>query len=511
MDKPAAPTQLIADVVVVGGGGSGLAAAIEAATLGRRVVLLEKNAKLGGSTAWSVGSISATNTPHQLAMGIRDCPEDHFQDMGLFCARTGLPDNLAMRRVLIENVPDTFRWLQSMGVVFHGPLLQPPHRKPRMHNVLPNSRAYIFHLGRRARRLGVDIRLQARARRLLTEGGAVVGVLADTPAGAVELRARGGVVLTTGDFGGSVDMRERHISRTIAAARPINPTNTGDGHAMVEALGGRILNAGHHLAGVRFVPPAPNWVLRIPPYAPVTRVMSWSLAHMPSRWLRPFLMSFLTTVLQSSPELYQQGAILVNRQGRRFNDERGDPTLGLVDQPEGEAFILLDGALAERFSGPPHHVSTAPGIAYAYIPDYRRSRKDIFHEAASLDALARQLGMDAAALQATVDRYNANEAEGAASLRGGRPALSRGPYVALGPVRHYITFSDSGVAANERHEVLGTDDKPIPGLYAAGFIGMGGMLLEGLGHHLGWAFTSGRRAGRHAAFRVVDDGPGRRG
>jgi hypothetical protein len=43
----------------------------------------------------------------------------------------------------------------------------------------------------------------------------------------------------------------------------------------------------------------------------------------------------------------------------------------------------------------------------------------------------------------------------------------------------------------------------VVGLFAAGFIGMGGMLLEGLGHHLGWAFTSGRRAGRHAAFRVV--------
>ena len=61
--------------------------------------------------------------------------------LGLFCERTGLPDNLKLRRILIDNVTETFRWLESMGVVFHGPLLQPPHRKPRMHNVLPNSRA----------------------------------------------------------------------------------------------------------------------------------------------------------------------------------------------------------------------------------------------------------------------------------------------------------------------------------------------------------------------------------
>jgi predicted oxidoreductase len=73
----------------------------------------------------------------------------------------------------------------------------------------------------------------------------------------------------------------------------------------------------------------------------------------------------------------------------------------------------------------------------------------------------------------------------------------------LGPVSYYITFTDSGVATNEFHQVLAADGQPVVGLFAAGFIGMGGMLLEGLGHHLGWAFTSGRRAGRHAAFRVV--------
>ena len=100
------------DVIVVGGGGAGLAASIEARSLGRRVVLLEKNPQLGGSTAWSVGSISATNTPHQRRKGILDSPDDHFDDMGKFCAMTGLPDNPALRRVLFpKRFAGCSRWV----------------------------------------------------------------------------------------------------------------------------------------------------------------------------------------------------------------------------------------------------------------------------------------------------------------------------------------------------------------------------------------------------------------
>jgi succinate dehydrogenase/fumarate reductase flavoprotein subunit len=256
---------------------------------------------------------------------------------------------------------------------------------------------------------------------------------------------------------------------------------------------------------VRFAPPPEKWILKIPPYAWVTRGISWSLENMPSWLLRPFVMSFLTTVLQSSPELYRQGAVLINREGCRFNDELSDPTRYLPDQPKGEAFILLDGRLVELFSKPPFHISTAPGIAYGYIDDYRRSRKDIFHQADDLKGLAKSLGMNAEKLINTVDQYNQSSdlANNDVPARGTRSALSGGPWVALGPVSYFITFTDSGVAANEQHQVLAADGQPVVGLYAAGFIGMGGMLLEGLGHHLGWAFTSGRRAGRHAAFRVV--------
>jgi fumarate reductase flavoprotein subunit len=60
--------------------------------------------------------------------------------------------------------------------------------------------------------------------------------------------------------------------------------------------------------------------------------------------------------------------------------------------------------------------------------------------------------------------------------------------------------TDGGLAVNTRLQVLDGNDQPIPGLFAAGSSGQGGVLLEGHGHHIGWAFLSGRLAGRSASF-----------
>ncbi|MEY2617444.1 MAG: hypothetical protein RL522_446, partial [Pseudomonadota bacterium] len=128
------------DVVVVGAGGAGLAAAIEAREAGARVLLLEKNERPGGSTAWSIGSISSTQTPNQRKRGIVDTPADHWADMPGFAGDLDPRDNPALRRILCDEIPATFQWLLDSGIRFMGPMPEPPHRQPRMHNVLPNSR-----------------------------------------------------------------------------------------------------------------------------------------------------------------------------------------------------------------------------------------------------------------------------------------------------------------------------------------------------------------------------------
>jgi len=467
------------DVIVVGGGGSGLAAAIEARTAGARVILLEKNAAPGGSTAWSIGSVTATGTPHQKRAGIVDTPEEHWRDMAGFNGALDNRDNPELRRILADGMPETFQWLLDQGVRFFGPMPEPPHRKPRMHNVLPNSRSYIVHLSRTAHRLGVVIRTGFRVTQLVTENGRVFGV---KDAGGEIIKAPS-VVLAAGDFTSDPELKAQHMGPREARIDGVNITATGDGQKLALALGARVINGDLALGPeLRFVPPQKqNWLLKLPPWPLLAQFMAWSLDHMPPALLRPFVMSFVTTALAPSPALFEAGAILVNSRGDRFTDERHAPAFDLPEQPGKIAYIVLDAATAARFTQWPDFISTAPGVAYAYLPDYRRNRGDIYAEGPTFDALAAKTGM------------------ASSSLAKAGSALGAGPYVALGPVRAVFVHAEGGLAVDTEHRVLGPGDAPIPGLYAAGSTGQGGLLLKGHGHHLAWAFVSGRRAGRNAA------------
>ncbi len=479
------------DVVVVGGGGAGLAAAIEARESGRSVLLLEKNPALGGSTAWSIGSVTSSGTPHQKQRGIVDSPADHWADMPGFAGDLDARDNPELRRILCNEMPATFQWLLDSGVRFMGPMPEPPHRQPRMHNVLPNSRSFIYHLGRRARRAGVEIRTSMRVTALLQEDGRITGVDAEGDSGLMRYTARGGVVLAAGDFTNGPEFKARFMGPQEAKVEGVNLTATGDGQRLGESLGATIVNGDLALGPeIRFIAPATEtFVRRLPPWRWLAVFMQWSLDHLPQALLRPFMMKFLTTALAPSTTLFEQGAILVNQHGERFGNELDKPAWRLPDQPGKVGYIVIDQAQAQQFSAWPHFVSTAPGIAYAYIPDYRQNRPDVYAEAPTLAGLASQLGMDTTVLAASV---------AAAPVR----PLGAGPYVALGPVRSVFVHSEGGLMVDSQHRVLGTDGQPVTGLYAAGSTGQGGLLLKGHGHHLAWAFVSGRRAGRLAAQAV---------
>jgi succinate dehydrogenase/fumarate reductase flavoprotein subunit len=490
---------------VGGAGGAGLSAALVAARLGRRVVVLEKNPEIGGTTARSVGSVTSSCTPFQKAKGIDDSPQAHFEDMALFAGDLAPRDNLELRRLLTENVPETFRFLMDLGIEFIGPMPEPPHRVPRMHNIVPNSRGYIYHLARHCRRAGVEIRTSARAGRLLTDDRRVTGVQVGADGGGDEVIARRAVVLAAGDYSSDEALKAEFVAPEIAAVEGVNPTSTGDGQRLARELGAEVLNGDVMLGPeIRFVaPPQRKLPALIPPVRAFGKLVKLSMATLPDRALRPFLMMFVTTNLAPSPALFKEGAILVNRNGERFCDERDRPQLAIPAQPDKVAYILFDARIAYTFTAWPNFISTAPGVAYAYLPDYRRHRKDICFEAPTLEELAGKIGVPGPALAATVAAYNAGERRGEnmpPGGRGDRPPLSEPPFCALGPAKSWIVIADGGLRVTPRLEVVGDKGAVLAGLFAAGSTGQGGLLLEGHGHHLGWAFTSGRIAGRNAAF-----------
>lgn len=490
--------QNLFDVIVVGGGGSGLTAALTAGRLGREVVLLEKNPKLGGTTGLSVGSISCSCTPQQKAAGISDSPDEHFEDMGKFAGALEPRDNLDLRRLYVENVPEAFRFLIDLGIEFMGPVPEPPHRYPRLHNIVPHSRGYIYRLVKHCRREGVEIRTNARVVELLRDADRIVGVrLAD----GTEIKARRGVVLASGDYS-SADgaLKSEFLPEALCNVEGINTTSTGDGQRLGRDAGSEVLNP--DLAWgpeMRFIaPPKPSIITRIPPIRPFARLVNWSIKNLPQPILRPFLMSFVTTFLAPSHGLFKEGALLINAEGKRFCDEQDGPQHKVSAQPGRVAYILMDDAMARKFTAWPHYISTAPGVAYAYLPDYQRNRKDICFKADSLAVLAAKVNLPASALQESLEQANAEAKDS------GRASLSDGPFYLLGPLKSWICFTEGGLKVDKSLQVLRGDGSPIVGLFAAGSTGQGGLLLEGHGHHLGWAVTSGRIAGRSAAFHTTE-------
>ncbi|WP_348935073.1 FAD-binding protein [Aquabacter sp. CN5-332] len=494
-----APSHTIeTDVVIVGAGASGLAAASEAARLGLHTILLEKADRTGGMMNWCVGTVTAVNTPHQIEAGIKDSIEAHFEDLGHHAGALAPRDNLKLRRILVNHTTETVEWLTKLGIVFTGPMPDPPHREPRMLNVVPSSASFAYHMERECRRHGVDIRLNTNIVRLVTEGGRVVAVDAEAGGKISRFRAKRGVILATGDFSAAPDFKRDFASPAMADVDGVAPTSTGDGHRMAMTLGAEVLN-GDIIRGpiMRFVPPAKrNFIQDLPPLRPIAHLIVWATKTLPQFILRPFLMKFLTTVLGPSPALFKEGAVLVNKAGQRFTNELSSPAKDFAQQPGKEAYIVFDQELATKFSGWPYFVSTAPGIAYAYVEDYRRCRPDIYAEGATLEELAGKLGMPAARLAETIKAHNAAVGEGL-------PQIRKGPFYALGPVRTYVVFTEGGLRISEKFEVTGAEGAPIPGLYAVGSVGQGGLLLEGHGHHLDWAFISGRLCARQVAGASV--------
>ena len=483
----AAPEIEHTDVVVVGGGGSGLAAAVSAAQHGVDVVLLEKEAAVGGTTVLSVGSLSAAGTRHQRRAGVADSAQAFEEDMVAFDPDLLPGDAPALRRLLAVEAATTLHWLEDLGVAFVGPYAEPPHRVPRMHNVVPSSRSYVARLSEAAGRLGVDVRVRTVLLELVTDDGEVTGVRVrdDVSGRESTIQAGRGVVLATGDFSGNTEMRASHLPADAAAALPINPRANGDGHRLGAAVGGSLARMEMTFGPQLRFPPSPRGgvIDRLPTWRRLCQIEAALVQRLPSAALRPFVKSLLMAHMSPTSAMFAEGAVLVNAEGRRFCDETAS-IASLSSQSGARGYIVLDTRIADHFNKAPHSISTAPGIAFAYLDDYRRGRPDLMHSGATASALAGEIGVDADVL---------GEALASSTLQA--------PYVAMGPVYSMLTVTEGALRVDPSLRVLDDSDRVVPGLYAVGGVGQGGMMLKGHGHHIGWAMTSGRVAGESTARR----------
>lgn len=458
------------DVIIVGGGGAGLAAALMAHKEGARCMIVEADGRLGGATAQSGGVFYACGTSVQRAACIMDDTPDDLYDYLMTLNQWQLRPDLI--RYYADHCGAALEWLIELGSEFPREWLVKSgvDTVARGHSSQGAGSGIADALINAAGAKGIDTALGSRVEEILFEDGRVVGIRA---AGA-ELRAPT-VVITSGGFGNNPEMLARlypsacHEGWTWAVHKDV-PYVLGDGITLAEKLGAGVV--GHDTG------------LVLP-----TSGFSKSLEAFLPPWI-----------------------IAVNKEGRRFMSELSPYSVCgylLNAQTERKAWAIFDEqALVEASTNTKYLDPYNAGIS---IPTWEEPtlRAQVaagrVKVADSLAALADQVGIDGAALAQTVARYNADcDAGGDFQFFKKAPAyfpIRRGPFYAVEIRAAIIGLTAAGLDIDRQARVLDAHQQPIPGLYAAGEV-LGcfhGARYGGGGLSIGNAVVFGRLAGAEAA------------
>lgn len=450
-----------ADVVVVGAGLAGHCAALSAAEQGATVVLLEKTAHYGGSSIQSGGSFAFSNTEDQRAAGVSDSDELFSRDMMNAAANQADPAQIDL---YLAHQHETQAWLKQQGVVFHKVSLSSNTSVPRTHPTHPRQCMEALHQ-RVLENPNITYLDNAPMTGLLTEAGHVVGVTFAREGKAVPLRANRGVVLASGGFAQNRDLIARHAPQLLAAPSFGGSGNTGDGLIAAATLGAQLLDMDS-----------------------ITGTFGMALPRYPD----------LTPHPEDEPLLRMaiyRGAVVVNRAGRRFADESiSYKTLGTLtlQQPGAVVFQIFDQPIMDQ-SAPEPTVNDLKGAF----------DKGAIKTAPTLRALAQQVGLDPAAVEQAVARYNLDIKSKGQDSEFGRMNLGKGwgtlvpieqpPFYIL-PCSTGILATYCGVRVDTAMRVLNARGEAIQGLFAAG---------ELTGGFHGPGYVSGTAQGKAAIFGRV--------
>lgn len=485
---PAAPSGLPekwdkeAEVVVVGFGGAGASAAIEAADTGASVILLEKLPMPGGNSVISSGSFAAPGSPIQKAEGIEDSPEKMYEYW--MSAGLGVTDP-ELTRTICENALEAWEWLTNIAGrppeelwgnlgFTASPFVAEEDVLRRTHRGLleGNAGAWEFAAVEAAvrERSGIEVLLEAGASALIVDvEGQVVGVEVETAGGEKQnLKATRAVVLTTGDFSRNDDMAKAFSIETLYSVKRTAPGSTGDGIRMAQKIGAALSCMEGTMGGLVSIKPG-------------------NPAGVPKG--KHILVNTVGARYVNEGARYAEAELNNYWIAYRTFQQDGHKGFAIMDEAVGK-----DGgsALVSTFSD-----DLAEDIEKGYVV-----------KADTIEELATKCGMLPAILRETIDVWNEDVAAGVDRLFG-RTTGMRGatmlpidqpPFYAVELTGSTIT-THGGVKTNGKAQVINVAGQVIQRLYAAGSTvgGFIGPFYQHSGGGIAQAYTMGRFAGQNAA------------
>ena len=409
--------ELETDIVIVGAGGAGMTAAINATQAGKKVILLEKMPYAGGNTTKATGGMNAAETHYQKEQGIEDTVEQFVEDT----MKGGHDINdRSLVTVMAEYSAKAIEWLDSIGAPLPKVSFSGGATNKRIHSPEDGSGvgAYLVtSFLKTMDEMGVEVMYDTKATSLMTLDGTVVGVMAESDSANYTIHAKA-VILATGGFGNNEDLVVHYKPDLKGTVTTSAPGVTGDGIMMAEAVGADLVD--------------------------IDQIQ-----------LHP-------TVEQSTSMLITEGvrgdgAILVNQEGKRFINElltRDVVSAGELAQPGSYAYIIFDQHLRDGLKAVEKYVST--GITV---------------QGDTIEELAEQLDIDPATLADTLQKWNqyvADQKDPDFDRTTGMDAdLSQAPYYAI-KIAPGIHHTMGGVKIDTSARVIDVNGNPIPGLFAAG-------------------------------------------
>lgn len=444
------------DVLVIGAGGAGLAAAVAAHEAGASVAVVEKQARPGGNTALSTGSLPGAGTRYQRQAGITDSADTLHDDlMGL----SGPHDASDLTRLLADRSAELVEWLADVMQVRLEVITDykhVAHSVPRLH--APASRKgqdLVDDMVAAVESRGVPIVLANPVQQLLLDDdGRVVGALTSTKQGAGSRIGAQKIILAVNGFGAVPAMVARYCPEVAGAMYVGAHGSQGEAVTWGEAAGATLGNMASYQGYAAVIHPHGE-------------LLSW------------------TTL--------EKGGILVNAQGKRFGDEA-------IGYSGYTAPVMRQAGAVHAIFDQRIHDIAAREPWFKEVLDYGGAK-----QAGDLNAVAQAIGVDAATLTATVEAYNA-AATGAQADTHGRMQFGVAPLVApfwYTRVLPALLSTQGGLMIDLSGRVLRAAGGFVPNLFAAGGAvagiagrsgGIGYASGSGLLHAIGLGWIAGRAA-----------------